>query len=59
MLISKWKNKSMAACMGLLILICLLASIHGIVKAIAMKIPSICNSPIMQMILFDTPPKKS
>ena len=48
MLISKWKNKSMAACMGLLILICLLALIHWGLKSIAIRIPPLHNSPIIR-----------
>lgn len=48
MLISKWKNKSMAACMGLLILICLLALIHWGLKSIASKIPQSHNFPILR-----------
>lgn len=48
MLISKWKNKSMAVCMGLLILICLLALIHWGLKSIAIRIPPLQNSPIIR-----------
>lgn len=48
MLISKWKNKSMASCMGLLILICLLALIHWGLKSIAIRIPPLHNSPIIR-----------
>lgn len=48
MLISKWKNKSMAACMGLLILISLLALIHWGLKSLASKIPQSHNFPILR-----------
>lgn len=46
--ISSWKNKIMAACMGLLILICLLALIHWGLKSIAIRIPPLHNSPIIR-----------
>lgn len=38
----------MAACMGLLILICLLALIHWGLKSIAIRIPPLHNSPIIR-----------
>ncbi len=51
MLISKWKNKSMAACMGLLILICLLALIGWGIKTASTKFPKLRSYPITSAVL--------
>ena len=56
--ISSWKNRIMAACMGLLILFCLLTLIHWGVKAITLKIPRLYNYSIIKMALVGTPPIK-
>lgn len=55
MLISKWKNKSMAACMGLLILICLLALIGWGIKTASTKFPKLRSYPITSAVLPNEP----
>nr|WP_308612043.1 DHHW family protein [uncultured Dialister sp.] len=59
MLISSWKNRIMAACMGLLLLVSLLTLIHWGVKAITLKIPRLYNYSIIKMALVGTPPDKN
>ena len=46
--ISSWKNKIMAACMGLLLLVSLLALIHWGLKSITPRIPQSHNFPILR-----------
>jgi hypothetical protein len=56
--ISSWKNRIMAACMGLLLLVSLLTLIHWGVKAITLKIPRLYNHSIIKIVLAGTPPIK-
>lgn len=55
MLVSKWKNKSMAACMGLLILICLLALLGWGLKTVSTKFPKLRNYHITSAVLPNEP----
>lgn len=57
--ISSWKNRIMAACMGLLLLVSLLTLIHWGMKAITLKIPRLYNYSIIKMALAGTPSDKN
>lgn len=60
MLISSWKNRIMAACMGLLLLVSLLALIHGGLRGVATKMAAINRYPFIKAILAtETPTRKS
>lgn len=56
--ISSWKNRIMAACMGLLILISLLTLIHWSLISIAAKIPAINCHPFVKAILSSETPNR-